>query len=508
MSFHVDTTRLPDEVWWGGAVADGDDMPFSSRFGRDLSVWLGDNQGAPILVSSRGRYIWSDKALTFAFDGNHLRVKSDAEIVLGGGGGGGLRDAFVEASSLFFPASGRSPDLRLFTAPQYNTWIELVYDQTQERVLEYARSIVANGFPPGVLMIDDNWQEDYGVWQFHPARFPDPKTMIAELHELGFTVMVWVCPFVSPDSATFRQLQSERLLLRGPDGTTAIRRWWNGYSGVLDLTNPATVSWFHDRLHHLQDDFGVDGFKFDAGDPRFYTDGDQSYTPATPNEHCESYARIGLEYPLNEYRACWKLANQPLGQRQTDLEPSWGKLGLGSVIPWGIAQGLIGYSFNCPDMIGGGLAEMFEQESFANDSERLVRWAQAASLFPMMQFSLAPWRVLSKKYAQYCRDAVEIRMTLLPYIVDLVQGAAATGEPILRSLEYVFPHQGLADVHDQFMLGDDILVAPVLVEGARSRTVRFPPGKWKRDGGEVHEGPSTMDVRAPLDVLPWFRRLH
>jgi hypothetical protein len=70
--------------------------------------------------------------------------------------------------------------------PQYNTWIELVYDQNQADVLKYAHGIVDNGFPPGILMIDDNWQKYYGSTEFRPDRFPDPKGMVDELHALGF----------------------------------------------------------------------------------------------------------------------------------------------------------------------------------------------------------------------------------------------------------------------------------------------------------------------------------
>ena len=84
------------------------------------------------------------------------------------------------------------PDELLFTHPQYNTWIELMYDQNEEDILEYARAIIDNGYPPGVLMIDDNWQENYGIWKFSPRRFKDPKGMMDELHAMGFKVMLWV----------------------------------------------------------------------------------------------------------------------------------------------------------------------------------------------------------------------------------------------------------------------------------------------------------------------------
>ena len=91
------------------------------------------------------------------------------------------------------------PDKRLFSAPQYNTWIEMTYYHSQERVLAYARGIIESGLPPGVLMIDESWQESFGQWEFHSGRFPDPKGMVDELHQMGFKVMLWVVPFITPD---------------------------------------------------------------------------------------------------------------------------------------------------------------------------------------------------------------------------------------------------------------------------------------------------------------------
>ena len=66
----------------------------------------------------------------------------------------------------FFPPDGNIPDEMLFTNPQYNTWIELMYDQNQADILKYADGIIGNNFPAGVIMIDDNWQENYGKWKY------------------------------------------------------------------------------------------------------------------------------------------------------------------------------------------------------------------------------------------------------------------------------------------------------------------------------------------------------
>ena len=92
-------------------------------------------------------------------------------------------------------------------------------------------------------------------------------------------------------------------------------------------------------------------------------------------------------------------------------------------------------------------------------------------------------------------------------ILAMARDAARTGEPIVRALEYQYPHEGWVDVVDQFLLGPDILVAPVLEKGARARRVVFPPGRWKGDDDSLVEGPRALEIDAPLERLPWYRRV-
>lgn len=83
-----------------------------------------------------------------------------------------------------------------------------------------------------------------------------------------------------------------------------------------------------------------------------------------------------------------------------------------------------------------------------------------------------------------------------------------TGEPIVRYMEYVFPNQGFAHVIDQFMLGDDILVAPVVTKGTRTREVILPEGRWREAAtGTVFDGGKTVAAEAPLDVVPVFCKM-
>lgn len=508
-SSKLELDLLPGEYWWGGRVEDGVDMPFGvSPFRQDL--WsLKGNQGMPLLISNKGRYLWSEQPFAFEFSEGKLSIQTSHELpgeLLYGDGCTDLRGALREAANRFFPPQNSLPDTLLFTAPQYNTWIEMTYEPTQSKVLHYAHSLLEHGFPPGVLMIDDNWMDDYGDWRFHPGRFPEPDLLMKQLHELGFKVMLWTCPFVSPDSVVFRDLIAKGYLIRDDSGEVAIRSWWNGWSAILDCTNPEAVTWYRSILDNLMVQLGVDGFKFDAADPEFYRVDDLSAVPATPVEHCRAYSLIGTHYPLNEYRASWKTAGLPLVQRLRDKDHRWEGTGLACLVPNGLAQGLMGYNFICPDMIGGGEILSFNAYDFSLDPELFVRFAQCSALFPMMQFSTAPWRALDKTHWELCREAARLHVQVADEIEQLARHAAKSGEPILRHLAYGYPDSGYETIKDQFLLGDNILVAPVLQKSADSREVVFPPGVWAGEDRGLIEGPCRLKVQVSLATLPWYRR--
>ncbi len=170
---------LPGECWWGGAVQDGTHMPFGALpHRRDLSGDLAYNQGNPRLLSNKGRYVWSDEPFRFALAEGQLTIEGEKGTLTFGADGGNLRGAFLQASRNHFPPSGTYPDMQFFNVPQYNTWMEMSYEPTQAKVIAYAEAILEHGLPPGILMIDDNWHEDYGTLEFHPGRFPDPRGMI------------------------------------------------------------------------------------------------------------------------------------------------------------------------------------------------------------------------------------------------------------------------------------------------------------------------------------------
>ncbi len=501
-----------EEIWYG-AIAKAHTMPLSDSCRFDFYANNCYNQLQPLILSNKGLYVWSEEPYKFEVKGGQLTIIHSNKGIKTGREGSTLPEAREYASKTFFPASGKMPDELMFSCPQYNTWIELNYNHNQEDVLKYANAIIDNGLPPGVFMIDDTWQEDYGLWDFHPGRFPDPKKMVDELHRLGFKVMLWVCPFVSADQAMiYNELKRKKafLLEKTNEGTNwekaslpAMIRWWNGVSAELDFSNPEAVIWFNSRLDYLVEKYGIDGFKFDAADMQFYPSTALTMAGDTPNKDCILYTQFGLKYPLNEYRACWKRGGQPLVQRLVDKRQDWGDVQ--KLIPHMVAAGLMGYTFSCPDMIGGGLLSTFASNNI--DQELVVRSAQIHALMPMMQFSVAPWRILDKEHMDAVKKAVDIRMKFTPAILELARKSAQTGKPIISNIEYYFPGQGYELVNDQFMLGGQILVAP-MVKSGNTRTVILPKGMWKSDEGKEYAGGKEYKIDVPLGRLSYFERIQ
>ncbi len=501
---------LPGEAWYGPSSKHGLAMPHTEESVYSVNVETSStcNQDNPLLISTLGRYVFAPRGFSLDIKNGEISVSSKYGEIDFAEGLGTLRGAFLAAKDKYFTPNGEIPPEEFFTIPQYNTWIELIYDQNQADVMRYAHGIVDNGMPAGIIMIDDGWNDYYGSFRFSKEKFPDPEGMCRELHEMGFKVMMWICPFISADSREFRDLRDRNMLIRrrteNGEIREAVREWWNGWSGVLDMTNPETVAWLEGRLQALCD-MGIDGYKLDGGDAVYYTEDDVTYEPVTPMEQAKRWNDFGLKFRYNEYRASFKCVGLPFVQRLHDKAHSW-KEGVAEIVPDTIAQSLLGYAYTCPDMIGGGCFGVFLPNSTTFDPELLIRYCEASALMPMMQFSLAPWRVLSDEHYKIVLDMARLHERFAPKIIDLAHKASVTGETIVRSLEYVFPGEGFEKTTDIFMLGDDVLVAPVVEKGAVTRTLRLPRGTWSDEAGNVYEGGREITVDAPLDYLPYFYR--
>ena len=514
---------LAGEKWWGGVVNDGDQMPYeTTRRPVDLASYNHGGTTSPFLLSTAGRYVWSDRPFVYAFTNGTLSIESSVEKVEPVVAGTTLKDAYLAASAKHFPFNGKIPAELLFTKPQWNNWIEIaIQGMNQKSVDAYTEALAASGFPCGVYMMDGGWFSHMGSYKFYADDYPDPKGMFARIREKGWKSMIWTAHFMSPDSREHKLLRygkgymidgkdilayrREKYAHSGGPRSVGVVWWWSGVSAVWDLTYQPGWDDYVATLEKFAAEYGIDGFKFDAGDPGRLYDSVRFHDPKKEAvDYSHAYVRVGAErFPYNEYRCGFRTGGLPVMQRLHDQGHSWKTLA--TVNSLMIAGGLLGSPYIVADMVGGGLAGSYRPGGFF--SEKLfVRLCAQQALHPMMQFSAAPWRYLSKDGVAACRKFAELHCAFGPYILDLAKHASKTGEPILRAMEYEFPHQGFENEKVQFMLGPKWLVAPVVNEDD-SAVVRLPSGRWKDDLGVAHDGPKALRLESvPLDRLPRFER--
>lgn len=497
------TDFLDDEYWYGGIVSQGDNFPLNkeSIWSFDLSINETVNQATSVYLSTQGRIIGSKCGFGISFEQGKIFIDNMDNVELLQAKENTLQSAYKLAKDKYFPYNTKMMPEEMYNAPQFNTWIQLLYNQNQEDILSYADEILSQGYKPGILMIDDGWSPYYGNWTFDKAKFADAKNMIEILHKKGFKIMLWICPHISPDSLIYRQLANLGYLVKNADDTVAIREWWNGYSAILDMSNPKTKAWIKEQLDYLVNEYGVDGFKFDAGDARFYHDDDITYGSVTPNEQSYLWANFAQEYEFNELRAAMNNGGERLAQRLADKDHRWGKGGIESLIPHHLIQSLFGYAYNCPDMIGGGEYLNFLSNKGKLDPELFVRHAQISCLMPMMQFSAAPWRFLPEEYNKACYKATKVRETFLSDIKFLYEQTAKEGLPITTPIEFYYPHEGLQDEKQAFLLGKNILVVPITEKNVTTQQVSLPKGTWRDLTGAEYIGGQTIEVKVDLDTV-------
>jgi alpha-D-xyloside xylohydrolase len=395
----------------------------------------------------------------------------------------------------------------------FGTWMSSgFFADSQQAALERAHRLRADGIPCDVLHLDCYWQRP-GHWSdmvWDPETFPDPDAMLAELSTLDFRVCLWINPYVSHLSPLFAVAEEAGYLLRRPDGGTYVADVWHGSHpacGVVDFTNPAATAWFQGLLRPLLEQ-GVAVFKTD-------------FAEGVPADAVAHNGMRGVElhnvYTLlfNDAAAAvtrevaghgmvWARSSYLGGQRHS---AQWGGdtsatyPAMASTLRGGLSHGLSGVPFWSHD--AGGFTGTPTDDLY-------VRWAQFAALSPLVRFhgttSRLPWN-FPPAAASAATEALRLRYRLLPYLYSAAVTSARTGVPMMRALLVDAPQDPAAWTAElEYLLGPDLLVAPVVTEDAE-RPVYVPAGRWVDWWtGDVIEGGRYHRVTAAPDRIPLFAR--
>lgn len=399
------------------------------------------------------------------------------------------------------------PDEMMFRKPIWSTWAQYHKEINQSLVMEFANNIIKNNFTHSQLEIDDDWTPKYGDMDFNVAKFPNAKEMVKQLNDIGFRVTVWLHPFFNIDSNAFLEAASNFFLIKQFESPQPeLVSWWDGkLAGIIDVTNPKAVEWYLNKTTFLQQTYNISSFKFDAGEvnwlPLVY-----SAELDIPNEYTKQWAKLAYESDSRirhqEVRVGCRSQDLPIFVRMLDKDSNWDYTnGLKTLIPTALTFGILGYPFILPDMIGGN--------AYHTNPERelYIRWMQANAFLPSLQFSIVPWQY-DEEVINLTRQYIQLHDDYTDTILTLAREAINTGAPIIRPLWWIAPLDEVAlTIDSEFLLGDDILVAPVLERGAVSRDVYLPGGQWKDQlRGDIKQGGWYRNYMAKLHELPYFTK--
>ncbi|XP_031763119.2 myogenesis-regulating glycosidase-like [Galleria mellonella] len=429
---------------------------------------------------------------------------------------GNVKEAHKHAVANYLGKPSDTPDYRMVQHPIWSTWAQFGVDINETNLLEFAYEIREHGFNDSQFEIDDLWEECYGSLTVDENKFPNFTDFVQELKDLGYRVTVWVHPFINKNCEPWytEALSKGYLVLDesgSPNGT-----WWNSNgtdSGYVDFTNPNAAEWWYGRVMQLRDVYDIDSFKFDAGETDYAPQISEQRGDINlqPHHIVEAYVRTCARFGnMVEVRTGFRTQDLPIFVRMVDRDSIWGlNNGLSSVITTTLQMNLNGYTLVLPDMIGGNGFNLDHDQADLPSKELFIRWVQANTFLPAMQYSFVPWNFdnetieISKKYTELHAEYADV-------IFDAMLASVNNGTPVNPPIWWLDPTDEEALViWDQYLLGETILVAPILEEGKTSRDIYLPKGIWWEcgDPAKVHAGPAWIhNYPAPIDVLPYFVR--
>ena len=392
-------------------------------------------------------------------------------------------------------------------------WMSRLGYQNRDELESVTDEIRSRSFPCDVVHLDPPWLRDGHLCdlEWNRESFPDPEEMIDELHDQGFKLCLWEYPYLLSETDAFEEARENGYLVTSPTGDPYLLyrlSWGDDFGGIIDFTDPDARRWWKDK-HVPLIEMGVDAFKTDFGEylPEDAVMADGRAGKAVRNEY-------SLLYTGTVYDAMAEAGEDPLiwarpgwaGGQQSPVhwggDPNSTFESMGASLRGGLSLALSGYGFWSCD-IGG-----FHGEP---STELYIRWAQ----FGLLGLSHArfhgttprePW-AFGEEAAEIVTRYARERYRLLPYLHRLSVEATTDGIPVLRPLVLEFQSdQAVYTNGTQLMLGEALLVAPVL-SATRTLDVYLPPGEWVDHWtGKRYDGGATIEVDVPLDTMPVFQR--
>ena len=406
---------------------------------------------------------------------------------------------------------------------------------TSEQVsYEIARGYRERGIPCDVIYQDIGWVQNLQDFEWRKPNYRNPRKMIADLDSMGFKVILSQDPIISQrNEKQWREADSLGYFVKDvTTGKTYDMPWpWGGNCGVVDFTMPEVADWWGEYQQKPLDD-GAAGFWTDMGEPAWSNE--ESTERLVMKHHLGMHDEIHNVYGLtwdkvvkeqfekrNPDKRIFQMTRSAYAglQRYTfgwtgdsgcadDVLKGWAQMA--NQIPVLLSAGLGVILFTTTD-ISGYCGDIYDYPAMA---ELFTRWIQMGIFNPLSRIhhegnnAVEPW-LFGPVAEANAKAAVELKYSLLPYIYTYAREAHDLGLPIMRPMVMEFPMDTETySLDNQFMYGEELLVAPVVKKSARTRNLYLPEGVWIdfNDKKTEYAGEQWTTVAAPLDVIPMFVR--
>lgn len=394
----------------------------------------------------------------------------------------------------------------------------------QQEVLQMARTFREKRIPCDAIYLDIHYMDEYRVFTFDPVDFPEPKQMIEELRRLGVRIVPIVDPGVKKDPRyeVYKEGVMEQHFCRKLEGDIFYGEVWPGISAFPDFSDSRTAEWWGDK-HRFYTELGIEGIWNDMNEPAVFNESKtmdldvmhfNDGRPMTHEEYHNLYGmmmskatyeglegQLGGKRPFVLTRAGYAGIQRYAAVWTGDNRSFWEHMAM--AMPMVLNMGLSGLAFSGPDI--GGFAHH-------TSAQLLVRWTQMGVFFPFCRnhssintLRQEPWS-FGEEIEEMLRFYIGLRYRWLPHLYNLFRETECTGLPPMRPLVLEYPEDPrVSNLCDQFLLGENVMVAPVYRPDTDHRSVYLPRGRWiDYWTGDSHEGEDYILALAQLHVLPMY----
>ncbi len=485
-----------DEKIFGG----GESFTRLNKRGQRVNAYIRDGMGTqseymykpiPFFLSSNGygMFVHTSAPVTFDFgrdfDAHNVIYSGDENL-----------DIFVflgepkEILSEYTALTGRSPVPPLWS---FGFWMSRITYNSEEQVRNVAKQLREHRVPADVIHLDTGWFEtDWrSDFQFSKSRFKDPAKMIADLKEQGFRVSLWQYSYFTSKNELWKEMVANGHHVKNEGGHLPSE------DATLDVSNPNAVKWYQDKLANLLK-LGVAAIKVDFGE-------------GAPETGLYASGRSGWYehnlYPLRYNKAVADITREVTGEDIIWARSAWAgsqryplhwggdaentDSAMAGTLRGGLSFGLSGFTYWSHD--AGGFVQRAPRDLY----RRWLAWGVLSSHtrahgVPPRE----PWEY-DEALTEDFRRALGLRYSLMPYIYAQAKDSSARGYPMLRTLFFEYPNDpGSWNIDDEYMLGSDLLVAP-LFSSSDIRMVYLPPGVWiDYQSGKAYQGAQWHQIKA------------